>query len=200
MTGKYPHRIGMQHEVIRSHQPWGLGMDQKLLPQYFKEAGYATHAIGKWHLGFFQQQYTPTRRGFDTFFGHYGVAPDYYERTEQINLDFFPNSNFSAGYDFRNNLEVDRSDPGMYVTDLLTKRTVEIIESSDEKPFLIYLAHTAVHKTNNKSNPLPTKEEDLELYGFIENIDRRQYAGKFLKLYRCSENFRNLFSYGKVIG
>ena len=30
-----------------------------------RTAGYATHAVGKWHVGFFERAYTPLRRGFD---------------------------------------------------------------------------------------------------------------------------------------
>lgn len=178
MTGRFAHRIGMQQAAIQASEPWGLGMDQKILPQYFKEAGYATHAIGKWHLGYFQQQLTPTRRGFDTFFGHYGAALDYFQRTAELANALNPNHNFSAGYDFRNNLEVDRSDEGMYITDLLTKRAVNIIENSGSQPFFLYLAHTGVLRSNNDSNPLPAKPEDLALYTFIQNNDRRHYAGR----------------------
>ena len=39
--------IGMQTGVCYSSQPYGLGLDQKLLPQYLKELGYATHIVGK---------------------------------------------------------------------------------------------------------------------------------------------------------
>lgn len=78
LTGKYSSNIGMQHYVIMNEEPWGLGLNEKLLPEYLKEVNYATHIIGKWHLGFFEQKYTPCLRGFDTHFGYYGPSIDYY--------------------------------------------------------------------------------------------------------------------------
>lgn len=53
----------MQHEVIFGDQPWGLGLSEKILPQYLKEKGYVTRAVGKWHLGHFKHQYLPEARG-----------------------------------------------------------------------------------------------------------------------------------------
>lgn len=81
MTGKYPSNVGMQHFVIGGNQPWALGLDQKLLPEYLKEVGYKTHLVGKWHLGWYQQQYTPTNRGFESHFGYYVGAIDYYNHS-----------------------------------------------------------------------------------------------------------------------
>ena len=37
----------MQHDVILAAQPYGLGLNETLMPQYFKQLGYATHAVGK---------------------------------------------------------------------------------------------------------------------------------------------------------
>ena len=48
--------------------------------QVLKERGYKTHAVGKWHLGYCDWAYTPTRRGFDSFFGFYTHGEDYYDR------------------------------------------------------------------------------------------------------------------------
>ena len=74
MTGRHPINIGMQHFVIVPDEPWGLGLEQKIMPEYFKDAGYRTHIIGKWHLGMFQKEYTPTYRGFDSHLGYLGVG------------------------------------------------------------------------------------------------------------------------------
>ena len=38
---------GMQHSVIQISQPYGLGLNETLLPQYLQKLGYATHAVGK---------------------------------------------------------------------------------------------------------------------------------------------------------
>ena len=50
-------------------QPSGLPLELPTLADQLRHLGYATHAIGKWHLGFYKKEYTPIYRGFDTFFG-----------------------------------------------------------------------------------------------------------------------------------
>ena len=62
-TGRYTVRYGLQDGTIPNNKPYGLNLTEKLLPEYLKELGYATHAIGKWHLGLYQWAYTPTFRG-----------------------------------------------------------------------------------------------------------------------------------------
>ena len=46
----------------------GTDTDETLLSNLFKDKGYRTAAVGKWHLGD-EVQYLPTSRGFDSYFG-----------------------------------------------------------------------------------------------------------------------------------
>ena len=83
MTGRYPFRMGWNQYGETAKQrpdvkPGYGGFAEELsavplsfdiLPKVLKRAGYATHMLGKWHLGHFSQAHTPAGRGFDTFFG-----------------------------------------------------------------------------------------------------------------------------------
>ncbi|KAG5680743.1 hypothetical protein PVAND_010232 [Polypedilum vanderplanki] len=177
MTGKHPYRLGMQHFVVPSDEPWGLGTKEKIMPQYFKEAGYITRLIGKWHLGFYQKQYTPTQRGFDSFFGYLGPYIDYFDFT----LKMF-DRNFSRGYDMRNNLDVFNTTLPQYATELFTKEAVKVITNHDKKnPLFLMVNHLAPH-AGNEDFPMQAKKEDIARFNYIKDETRRILGGMIYQL------------------
>jgi arylsulfatase A-like enzyme len=65
MTGRYSQRLGLS-TVIVANTPNTLQRDEVTLGELFKSQGYATAAVGKWHLGSSEISW-PTRQGFDEF-------------------------------------------------------------------------------------------------------------------------------------
>ena len=68
MTGRQPNTIGYARNLIgkQNHQ-YGLPLSEKTIADHFKEAGYITGFVGKWHLGG-TEEYAPYNRGFDESF------------------------------------------------------------------------------------------------------------------------------------
>ncbi|MBX2872667.1 MAG: sulfatase-like hydrolase/transferase, partial [Saprospiraceae bacterium] len=68
MTGKAAVRLGFVNPLGKNNVK-GLPLSETIMPQYFKEKGYSTNLVGKWHLGRFKKEYWPYNRGFDHFYG-----------------------------------------------------------------------------------------------------------------------------------
>lgn len=163
----------MQTWVIQANEAYGLGLNDKLMSNYFKDAGYKTHLIGKWHLGFFQRKYTPTYRGFDSFFGYYNGLIDYYNFTYVQ-----PGPNY-IGYDFRRNTEVIHDvAPGKYATDLFTEEALKVIKKHDceKKPLFLMLNHLAPH-TGNDYDLMQAPASEVAKFNYIADPKRRVLAG-----------------------
>lgn len=168
MTGKYPIHIGMQHTVLYAAEPRGLPLNEKLLPQYLRDLGYKNHIVGKWHLGHFKKEYTPTYRGFDSHIGFWTGHQDYNDHTA------FEHGTF--GFDMRKNLTIAHELHGQYTTDLISKESIEIIKNHNEsEPLFLYVAHAAVH-SGNPYNPLPAPDSTVAKITNIDNFNRRKFA------------------------
>lgn len=125
MTGKYPQRCG----VIDTLEARGLDrlkLSETTVGEIFKQNGYATALIGKWHLGAIDPQYHPVRRGFDHFVGFRGGWNYYYDYTYE-----------------RGEQRVDGD--GTYMTDLWSDEAVSYIHAHASEPFFMHLAYNAPH-------------------------------------------------------
>ncbi|XP_025417758.1 arylsulfatase B-like [Sipha flava] len=179
MTGKYPIKLGMQGPPIYGAEPNGLSLSEKLLPEYFRELGYTTRAIGKWHLGYYRTAYTPTRRGFDSHFGYYTGYISYYDYILQ---DVYQNFGEFHGFDMRRNDTIAWDVVGKYATDVFTDEAVRLIKTQPtDKPLFMYLAHVAVH-TGNRGKYLEAPQSEINKFSHILDPNRRTYAAMVSKL------------------
>ncbi|MGE5712946.1 MAG: arylsulfatase B [Betaproteobacteria bacterium] len=157
MTGRYPFRYGLQTAVIPSAHTYGLALDEWLLPQALKDAGYDTAIVGKWHLGHADRRYWPRQRGFDHQYGPLIGEIDYFTHEQHGVLDWY-----------RNNQPVREQG---YSTTLLGDDAVRLIERHDPaRPLFLYLAFNAPH------TPYQAPEADLQRYSAIADPSRRAYA------------------------
>jgi arylsulfatase I/J len=157
LTGRYPLRTGFQTAVIPSGGLYGVPMDEYLLPQAMKAAGYETALVGKWHIGHAKTEFWPRQRGFDYFYG--AMVGE---------IDHFKHEAHGEGDWYRNN---DRIEEEGYDTTLFGNEAVKRIEGHDpSKPLYLYLAFTAPH------TPYQAPDEALAKYPDIADTSRRTYA------------------------
>ncbi|MWA12152.1 sulfatase family protein [Streptomyces sp. BA2] len=131
-TGRFPGRTkGGLAEPI-ADKAVGLEPTHPTLASLLRDAGYATALIGKWHCGYLPD-YSPTRSGWDEFFGNFGGALKYYSKL-----------GLGGEYDL---YEGDAEYKDLrYYTRILTERASEYVgRDRGGKPWLLNLNFTTPH-------------------------------------------------------
>ncbi|KAK6176339.1 hypothetical protein SNE40_014641 [Patella caerulea] len=160
MSGIYPFKTGLQHIVIGPAQNVCLPLNLTILPQQLKKVGYATHIIGKWHLGFCNWNCTPTYRGFDSYLGYYNADEDYYKHTIGGFYDLHENE--TPGWNFN----------GKYSAYFFAERAQHIITNhSAEQPLFLYLPFQNVHA------PIEVPPKYANMYPYVRNWGRQNFCG-----------------------
>ncbi|MFC9787377.1 arylsulfatase [Rhodococcus sp. NPDC127528] len=159
LTGLNPHRAG--YGFVANADPGYPGLRLELaedvltLPEILRGNGYATYAVGKWHLvrdadmrpGASRASW-PTQRGFDRYYGS----------LEGLNSFYHPNQLVSDS----SVVDVEEYPENYYLTDDLTDKAVGYLKDlrahEPDKPFFLYFAHVAMH------GPLQAKQADIAKY------------------------------------
>lgn len=198
MTGKYPIHIGLHHDVIHPDAPWGLPLQEKMLPQYLKTtAGFKCHLIGKWHLGHFATEYMPAARGFDSYYGYLTDTVKYY--THKYPDSFQGNSFYdlvkqeSSMANYPLNYSSDDDARGEYTTTLFTAAADNVMSAHDpSEPLFLFMSFQNVHEPHTPA-PEDTwmSQSELALLNNVSTPTRRAFAKSLVML---DHGVRNLTS------
>lgn len=143
LTGRQPFRTGIV-AVLRPDSPSGIPHDEITLGEALRGQGYATQAIGKWHLGD-RPEYLPTRHGFDHYFGlpySMDMLPTHLYRDTEIAEDLV-------------------GDKVQTLTERYADEAIRFVRAHRSRPFFLYFSHTIPHAPLNLPAAARTPGRDV---------------------------------------
>jgi arylsulfatase B len=146
LTGRYPLLLGLQgKQTVQQGCAWGLDVAEQTFASALQKAGFATHMVGKAHLGADVWRRTPTFRGFDSFVGYLYGAEDYF--THKL----------ANGFDLRNDTgrdcgpgcsrDVAAAHNGTYSSELFGAEVSRLVAAATG-PTYIHFTPQSVHAPN----------------------------------------------------
>lgn len=169
LTGSYPKRALPIPHVLFPAGAVGLHPDEITIAEVLRGAGYRTGCVGKWHLGD-QPEFLPTAQGFDYYLGipysnDMGTAdegtksdlgapiPDTTENAAKAKAwSEAPETGLKGMRQpplplVENGTVVGRvkQDEHQAIVATYTDAAVKFVRENAEKPFFLYLPHSAVH-------------------------------------------------------
>jgi arylsulfatase A-like enzyme len=136
LTGKTPQHLKITEVVKRSKPNDGLSNEEYTMAEMFKDAGYAKGHLGKWHLGYSEDN-QPNAQGFDYSFGHLGGCVD----------NFSHSSYWQDGANYHdlylNGGEIYRD--GEFFPNMMLEEAKDFIMQNKNHPFFIYYALNVPH-------------------------------------------------------
>lgn len=162
LTGAYPVRCGWTQGVagyLMGNKD-GLSPDALTMAEIFRAEGYTTGISGKWHIGQLPET-RPHRQGFDSAF-------------------YCPMSNNQLKEIWRDDEIVINSVDNRHFTEHFHTEALRFIRANHEKPFFLYLPHTAPHFPVEAHPDWKGKSKFGEYGDVVEELDAR--TGEMLKL------------------
>jgi arylsulfatase A-like enzyme len=159
LTGLSPQEAGVPANVPAGLGKPGMPPDRITLAERLRPLGYATGAVGKWHLGSAPGS-DPNGQGFDRFFGFHSGCVDNFSHTFYWAEPHYHDL-------WRDDQEVHED--GAYLTDLVTREAVRFVDEHRARPFFLYVAYNLPHY------PMQAHRRFVRPFGSIPE-PRRTYA------------------------
>lgn len=174
LTGRLAIRSGLAAGVLFPDSTGGLQPGEITIAEMLKARGYATAAVGKWHLGVLPE-YLPTRQGFDSYYGiPYSNDMDQRdahpadERLRRYRAAMIQDFNVPL---MRNERIEERPADQTTITRRYTDEGIAFIKAHRSEPFFLYLAHNLPHVPLFRSKEFEGASQ-RGLYGdAVEEID-----------------------------
>jgi arylsulfatase A len=160
MTGCYNVRVSIPG-VLFPDAKIGLNPSEFTVAEVVKQKGYATCAIGKWHLGH-HPEFLPTRQGFDQYFG---IPYSNDMGTKPARPEFPPLPLV------RNETTIETEPDQSQLTRRYTEEAIKFIRGHRSQPFFAYLPHTMIHTPLAASADFKGKSQMGLIGDTIEEID-----------------------------
>ena len=173
MTGRYAVNTGLPFAMFPGSVA-GLPEDMPTMPQLLRQAGYAAHMVGKWHLGHSQWKQTPVGRGFESHTGSFMWDLESYTKL------MWRNPFKVLGADWAKSLEngsyIHMTEP-RHATIAITDEAVNRMkEHKNDKPLFLYVSYNAAH------SPLQPEPDWIAECSHIPHLWRRQFCGMVVGL------------------
>ncbi len=193
MTGRLAVRTGLAGGVLFPDSTGGLQPDEITVAEVLKARGYATAAVGKWHLGLLPE-YMPMQQGFDSYFG-IPYSNDMDQTSAGLPAEERLRRYMDATIDdfnvplMRDGRIVERPAQQTTLTKRYTDEGIAFIKAHRNGPFFLYLAHNLPHVPLFRSKEFEGKSQ-RGLYGdAVEEIDSN--VGRLLSTLRELKLERN---------
>ena len=162
LTGCYGARVSVPG-VYHPGGPNGLNPAEHTIAELLKERGYATMCIGKWHVGD-QPEFLPARQGFDRYFG-IPYSNDMQRKSTQSGERVVPLLRDDKVAELLTDGQQTR------IVERYTDEAVGFIRANQEKPFLLYLPHNAVHTPIHPGAAFAGKSANGRFGDWVEEVD-----------------------------
>jgi arylsulfatase A len=189
LTGRYPVRNGVSKVLFPRKTDQGMPASEITTAELLKTRGYATAAIGKWHLGH-KIESLPNNQGFDYYYG----IPYSNDMWLAESLVFAKDVKLNNGVDMaevmedkanantekrikskvplmRQNEVIEYPADQSALTKKYTEQTIQFIDKNRTQPFFVYLAHTMPHIPLYPSNAFKGRSAKGAYGDVIEEID-----------------------------
>ena len=157
LTGRYPVRSGFDW-VLYPESTRGLHPDEWTIAEGLKDAGYATAAFGKWHLGTTKPEFLPLQNGFDEFLG--------LPYSNDMLPPKWPDIALLSGND---TLEMNPDQSKL--TALYTEKSIDFIKRHEDQPFFVYLPYAMPHIPLYPGPPFAGRSRRGTYGDVVEEID-----------------------------